>query len=519
MKIRTGILRRFVALALVGFASQMVCRAQLFSVNCITNNGAGNNPIGVRFATAVLLPSATNAANYQVNGGAISVTGASLDTNGVDVRLTLGSPVAEFFVVAVSNVLNLASNVINDSVTGYMSEQVSATVGPTNNPAPGDVFSSYWDSFKVTVGGAGIGGTSDHFQFTHAAYVGDFDAQILVKQLDAASPLAQAGLMARESLATNSACIHTLFTPTTGTNEIQLGVRATTGTNTTDAGFQIGPRASATPLRMVRLTRTGNIFSAYHSTNGSSWLLSGISTQAFATTMLVGFAVSSHTTNATTTAACSDLYVTGVRPGAGIVPALSASVAGTNLNLVWPITPRSYAVQVSTNLTEWALLCEPTLQTNSTQRSMRIPLGPGAAFYRLTLVDRLIPVIAGITYNPGTILSPGAGLSSSNVTGSVWCTNNVVNTTTVFALTDGVATIPSGKVGTFHTTPSDSVDTLLKLRNPAFTEKCDDNSADGVLKSRVLTSAFSSASGNFTALMGAKTGTSPTAVIKLRIDY
>src|SRR5207245_634902 len=115
----------------------------------------------------------------------------------------------------------------------------------------GQVFTPHGDTFEVTVGGSGVGGTSDAFHFIHQPIVGDFDMAVKVTQLNMADLESKAGLMARESLAADSRTLQTYFTAPSGNNEVEVAVRSTPGGTTTDAGFQIGPRASATPLRWL----------------------------------------------------------------------------------------------------------------------------------------------------------------------------------------------------------------------------------------------------------------------------
>src|SRR5262245_13636268 len=86
--------------------------AQLVYVSAITNNG---NIIGISFGNPVTLPSATNPTNYFVYNktGMVSIAGVSLNTNAHFVTLQTATPVGEFLYIAVSNVVDTATNVIN----------------------------------------------------------------------------------------------------------------------------------------------------------------------------------------------------------------------------------------------------------------------------------------------------------------------------------------------------------------------------------------------------------------------
>ena len=94
MKIRTEILRRFAVLTLVGLATQVACRAELKTINTITNNA---NIIGLFFDPAITLPSATNLANYSVytKTGEVSIASVALQPNNQFVTLTLATNIVE----------------------------------------------------------------------------------------------------------------------------------------------------------------------------------------------------------------------------------------------------------------------------------------------------------------------------------------------------------------------------------------------------------------------------------------
>jgi len=531
MKSKLSRLGRLLLAAFCGWlASQAESQAQVFSVSSITNNGNPIYSIGLRF-TVPVQPSATNVADYLVNNGTVTVTNVILHTNNVDVDLGLGQAIGRFYSVTISNVATVFTNTIHTIVSGFTSPYPSVTIGDPDDPDPtGQVFTASADWFEVTVGGSGIGSTEDHFHFIYQETVGDFDVQTRVWRLDAGSPQSQAGLMARETLDKDSAMVTTYFTAPAGSNDIEVAYRDFAGDTATDGGFQIGPRASATPLRWLRLTRSNNVFTAYYGTNGANWTISGVTTQALATNLLVGLATSANAPagpagapvqepGAQTTSVFSDFTVQGAQPGDTVIPTLSASLSGSNLAVTWPATPSAFTIEMSTNLYDWSLLFLPTTQPDSTSYLMNIPLALGGnrLFVRLIKVDVLIPKILSIGVSPGTILSPGNGMMPLGNSGNVFC-GNTINFLAAYA-SIAPFTIPAGKVGTFNTTASDySVDTYLQLRDASLVNtRCNDDSA-GNLKSQVLTSAFNQASGNFSFVVVSKTDGAAGA-IKVRVNY
>jgi hypothetical protein len=491
-------------------------RGELVSVNTITNNAS---TIGIFFDVPVTLPSATNPSNYFVHTktGTFNVTGVTLQTNGQLAALTLPSNIGEFFYVEVTNVVDIASNSLAQTLMGYISDYGSTDVGTIGDPSPaGEVFTALNDAFEVTASGSDVGGLDDHFHFVYREVVGDFDMAVRVTQLEATTPQSKAGLMARETLTEDSATIQTYFTPIAGSNEVEVAVRSITGGTTTDSGFQIGPRAAASSNEWLRLTRSGNLFSAYHGTNGVNWTFSGSTTQAFASTLNVGMMVTSQTNGATTTASFNSFGVLGAKPGDATIPSLSASLSGTDVALEWLRTPNDFTVEVSTNLLEWSLLLAPIFETgsNNVGRLMLVPMDlfGNTFFARLVKVQRVIP-------DPPLVLQTGLILSvaSGNLTGAsdtTLCSYSVTN-----AIAQTSMTAVPGKTVTFTTIDSSTpLDTVLKVRRlPDLVPPCDDNSA-GNLKARQIYSTTTTRT-NFTLVTAVKpaTPTSPTLAIQVRI--
>jgi len=507
--------------------------APIILLNGITNNGAAKNSIGVCFDRPLMPSSATDPTHYVVNAGTVGVTGAILRPDGRSVELTLASPAGEFFSVCVTNVLDVGSNAVTANATGFMSEYSSTTLGTPGDPQlPGQVYTCFWDTFDVTVDGSNIGGFSDHFHFIHQAVVGDFDMRVLVTRLDFADPLSKAGLMARESLAPESPTLQTYFTPTQGLNHIEATVRPAAGSGT--FGFEIAPPAPANPLRWLRMTRTNDLFTTYHSPNGEDWILSGVITQPFHTNLFVGMAVSSNIPGIKTTASFTDFYVRGAKPGDEIRPHLSVSLNGTDVMVTWPRTPRDYAVEVSTNLSgatgttdlpEWGLLVIPIQLTGSSGSSgsvwhMSLPLDllGQKLFLRNTRVAKLIPDIESIMVTTGIILSPGSGLSTSGSSGTLSTCSAGILAGTAFTQTGSSiiftnATSTASSIDTVNS--SSGVNSVLRAYNTtSFAYSCnDDYSTLKTSKVFPLPSATATPTVRYyTFIAGAKSGLSPPPV-------
>ena len=536
MKTHTPIMCRLsVMFVLSLMASMLNAPAALVSANTITNDA---KTIGLFFDPALTLPSATNLANYSVltKTGTLPVTSVVVQTNAQFVTLTLSTGVTEFFYLRVTNLVDTATNTISEESLCYISDYGSTDIGVVGDPNPtGKVHTAHSDVFEVTVGGSRIGGTSDRFHFIYRAAIGDFDMSTMVTRLDQADAQSKAGILARESLAIGSRTLQTYLTPTGGSNEVEVAVRATTNGTTTDAGFQIGPRAVASSNSWLRLKRVGNVFTAYHNSDGgTNWNVSGVTTQAFSSTLLIGLAAASNTTNGTpTTAGFAAFQTTGVRPGDNVLPTLTGSVVGTNLVLNWLRTPRDYMIEASTNLfaspTNWAFLLFPVLEVSTNGRSMDVPLNfaPGSLFMRLRRVERLIPD-PPLILTTGIVLSPGTGgLVDATGAGGTLCSSASYPVLAAFA-----DTLPSGQViaakgtpVTFTTAGSDSlVDTVMQVRLPnGVTKVCDDDSG-GDRKARVITSTTqANLTNNYSIIVAPRSssaaGYSATGVMRVTVTY
>lgn len=117
--------------------------------------------------------------------------------------------------------------------------------------------------------GADIAGTSDQFYFLSQSYSGDAQLTARVVSQDETDSAAKAGVMVRASLAPEAENAFTAITPRVGlpfqTRESAAATTVSTNTGTT----------KFTAPYWLRLTRTGNSFSCFRSTNGSNWFQLG----------------------------------------------------------------------------------------------------------------------------------------------------------------------------------------------------------------------------------------------------
>ena len=117
--------------------------------------------------------------------------------------------------------------------------------------------------WMVEGGGGDIWGTSDQLHYVYQAITGDWDIRARVASIGVANGNAKVGLMMRESFAATAmhACVD--VTPGYG---LEFLWRTTTG----GSGSGIQQSGVLAPY-WVRLTRVGNVFTGYSSSNGVNW--------------------------------------------------------------------------------------------------------------------------------------------------------------------------------------------------------------------------------------------------------
>lgn len=265
--------------------------------------------IGIQFNELMESNTTTSTFGYTVNGGpgagGPSVTNVILRPNGTSVILQLDSPVTSPFTVSLTEAYDCAGNIIDPSTS--LTGSRWADSGDIGLPAlVGNAFSHEPGDVEIAAGGADIWGTADQFHYVHNFRTGDFDVKVKVARLDPTHASAKAGLMARETLDGPSATIWaiTMSDRPPGRRVYEAGRRTTAAGPT--ASWGSGP-PSGLPNAWIRLRRNGDIFRAYHGTNGTDWLpLAGPVTQLLPPGVSVGLAATSHNVNQHTLAVFRD---------------------------------------------------------------------------------------------------------------------------------------------------------------------------------------------------------------------
>lgn len=193
--------------------------------------------------------------------------------------------------------------------------QNGVTVGPSlpagwtdtnvGNPGKAGTAAKSGGTWTVTGGGADIWGTSDQFNLAARSYSGDGSivARVArVASLTNTNAWAKAGVMFRAGTAANAAEAAVVVTPGNGVS-FQWRTTAGGSTSYTNVGGLTAPR-------WVKLTRAGNTFAAYYSSNGTSWTKVGATqTVSLPAAATVGLAVTAHDNAQLATATFTDVAI------------------------------------------------------------------------------------------------------------------------------------------------------------------------------------------------------------------
>lgn len=264
-------------------------------VSSIFNIGLTN--VEIVYSKSVLPMTATNLANYSFTNG-LPISGVVM-LNGSSVMLTTAAlTYGANYAVLINNILDLAStpnSIATNTLAGFVaSPYASQDIG---NPVIPSAVRYTANGATVTSDGTGIGGDADQCNYQSQTFTGNFDVSVEVSSLGLSDFLAQAGLMARASLASGSPFAAALATP--GVNGEFFSDRVTTnGAAATAGSFPVNY-----PNTWLRLSRVGNVFTGYGSYDGVHWTQLGTATIVMPAQIYVGLATASYTATQTTTAA------------------------------------------------------------------------------------------------------------------------------------------------------------------------------------------------------------------------
>ncbi len=221
--------------------------------------------------------------------------------------------------------------------------------------------------------GAGIQGVADEGHLISQSWTGDGILTARLNTVSAnSSSAANAGLMIRNDLADSAPC---LYLGMTQTGALSWQHRDSAGGSTTATAASTTPAAP-----WLRITRYGNVLTAYTSADGSAWTQVGSPvTLALQQTVQVGMAMSSGSGTALETARFTSASI--ATPPAPAAPGdLTATSNGTTVQLSWTSVPEasSYTITRSTSANGTFTTVTSGLMTTSYSDS---PTADGTTYY------------------------------------------------------------------------------------------------------------------------------------------
>ncbi len=236
-------------------------------------------------------------------------------------------------------------------------------------------------AITMSAAGVDIGDVQDEFRFGFQRLTGDGSIVAKVETLTNTSALAKAGVMIRQSLDAGSPFAYAVMNPSSG---VSFGWR-TLPNSTCDSVTVDNIRLT----QWVKLTRTGNVFTAQYSADGKTWTdLKGTDGKPVATTitmtgnLYVGLAVTSHAAIVTATAKFSGIVITG---------GVNGQWQSADIGIVHPTNsqePLYVAIQDSTGKIAAVANPNPAAVTLTTWTEWKAPLS-GFTGVNLAKVKRL----------------------------------------------------------------------------------------------------------------------------------
>lgn len=247
----------------------------------------GNAMIGISW------PAAANAASYHVKrapsgSGPFTTIATTSATSFLNTGLVNGT--TYHYVVSSVNALGESADSASASATPatltLASPWQQADVGAVGATGSGGLANG---SFFIQGSGADVWYAADEFHFVYLNLTNDCAITARVPYVQNVQNTSKAGVMIRETLATDSKHALVDVTPTTSPG-VEFIRRTSTGGGTTAANT-----TGVTAPHWVRLTRVGDSFTAYRSGDGIAWTQVGSSvTVSMPPNVLVGLAVNSH---------------------------------------------------------------------------------------------------------------------------------------------------------------------------------------------------------------------------------
>ena len=168
------------------------------------------------------------------------------------------------------------------------------------------------DHFSIVAGGTDIWGSEDECHFVYQTVSGDCEIIARVDSLEESDVWAKSGVMIRETLDADS---KNALLALRAANGVTFQRRSATNGSTVSTKLGVDPSPGVDdydPPYWLRLNRSGNVYSAWHSPDGENWTQIGApETLELAANVYIGMAVTSHNASFATTSEISQVSMSG----------------------------------------------------------------------------------------------------------------------------------------------------------------------------------------------------------------
>jgi regulation of enolase protein 1 (concanavalin A-like superfamily) len=250
---------------------------------------------------------------------------------------------------------------IRGATAGLPSGQAHADIG---SPAIKGSASFAQGTYTISGAGSDIWDTADQFHYVYQQVTGDVDVSARVASLMNTDACAKAGVMIRASLSAGSTHASMFISPGQG-YAFQRRPTTSADSENTDGGAGVAPG-------WVRVKRTGSLFTAYKSTNGTTWTVVGSDSITMASAVYVGIAVNSHNAAAATRATVTNLSVTAGTSNQPPSVTLTAPANGTSYTAPATIALKASASDPEGQLTKVEFYAGTTLLGTDTTSAYSI---------------------------------------------------------------------------------------------------------------------------------------------------
>lgn len=360
---------------------------QLSTVTSLSFTGRTANSMSIQWGNIA------NETGYRIERSNDGISWGTAATVGANVTIwtdTAVSALTEYYyrVVGLNSTSGMESTAASSVLFGASPASAALPSGWTSQDigtVPGLGAAGFSGGTWTLLGaGSDINSTADQFHFVHYPLNGNGEIIALVSSIENTNTDMKAGVMIRESLTNNS---RNAFIAVTPGNGVDFQYRS--GSNTTIVN---GP-ASTAPV-WVKLNRSGNVFTASSSSDGSSWTQIAQQTVSMGTNVYVGLATTSKNTAALARTTFTNVSGTFINapPAINTVSASPSTVTGTTSQLSVSATDDGGAVNLNYSWTTLSYpgATAPTFSANNSNAASTTQatfFAAGAYSFRVSVTD------------------------------------------------------------------------------------------------------------------------------------